>query len=466
MQTVTAEWLQSIEVLAEVPVAQLQWMIDNSRHLSIPAGEVLFREGDISVGTTIIVSGKIRLYILQQQELREVSMLVPKDISGFLPFSRAKTITVNSKVLEDAVLMILPKEKFREMISQYYELTEALVHVMTTRVRVFTSLQQQDEKMMALGKLSAGLAHELNNPAAAIVRGSESLKIHLQLEPETFKDVISIRMDEKEIELVRDKLFEVLNRTEKPKLTLMQRAGEEDEIREWMDEHHVDNSDEIAENFLEYSFNCDDLRVFKAHIPEKYLSPIFNWINTNLVTERMVQDIQEASKRIFELVQSVKNFTHMDQGRGKELTDIHTGIRSTLTMLQYKFKKGNIEVRQEYDETLPRVLALVGELNQVWTNLIDNALDAMDAVGRGQLTIRTEKDHEYVKVSIIDNGPGIPDEIRSRIFDPFFTTKEIGKGTGMGLDVVSRIVAQHHGSVKVNSEPGHTEFIVCFPIQG
>ena len=154
----------------------------------------------------------------------------------------------------------------------------------------------------------------------------------------------------------------------------------------------------------------------------------------------------------------------MDQGKGKEVIDIHSGIENTLTMLQYKFKKGNTEVIREFDKNLPKIFALVGELNQVWTNLIDNALDAMEAVGRGRLIIRTEKDQEFVKVSIIDNGPGVPEEIRSRIFDPFFTTKDIGKGTGMGLDVVSRIVSQHHGSVKVNSEPGNTEFVVCFPI--
>jgi signal transduction histidine kinase len=166
------------------------------------------------------------------------------------------------------------------------------------------------------------------------------------------------------------------------------------------------------------------------------------------------------------LVQSVKNFTHMDQGKGKELTDIHTGIRNTLTMLQYKFKKGNIEVIEEFDPKLPKIMALVGELNQVWTNVIDNALDAMEAIGKGQLTIRTEKDQEYAKISITDNGPGIPEEVQSRIFDPFFTTKDIGKGTGLGLDVVTRIVAQHRGSVKVNSRPGRTEFIICFPIGG
>jgi len=156
----------------------------------------------------------------------------------------------------------------------------------------------------------------------------------------------------------------------------------------------------------------------------------------------------------------------MDRGTDKQFADIHIGIRNTLTMLGYKLKKGNITLVEDYDKTLPPVKALIGELNQVWTNLIDNALDAMEANGKGTLTIKTHKDKEFVQVSIIDDGPGIPEDIRTKIFDPFFTTKELGKGTGLGLEVVQRIVQQHNGSIKVKSEPGDTEFVVCFPING
>ncbi|HEY4064229.1 MAG TPA: ATP-binding protein [Puia sp.] len=466
MQTVTVGWLKALPTLKEVPEEQLQWMIDNSRHYSLPEGEFLFKVGELVQGTHIVVEGKIRLYMTQNNVIRELAVLEPGAISGYLPFSRANKVTVMAKVIQDTTVMTLPKDIFRELVSKNYELTEALVHIMTTRVRDFTSLQQQNDKMMALGKLSAGLAHELNNPAAAIVRGSASLIKHLKLVPETFKDVISIRMEDKEVDMVNNKLFEVLEREEKPELSLVEKTEAEDEIREWMEEHAVNHADEIAENFLEFGFTCDDLRVFKEHIPAKALSPVFNWINSNLITESMVEDIQEASQRISDLVNSVKNFTHMDQGKGKERTDIRLGLKSTLIMLLHKLKTGNIEIVKEFDENLPPIMALVGELNQVWTNLIDNALDAMEVNGRGRLIIRTEKDHEYAKVSIIDDGPGIPEEVQTQIFDPFFTTKEIGKGTGLGLDVVSRIIAQHHGSVKVNSVPGRTEFIICFPIDG
>jgi signal transduction histidine kinase len=465
METITTGWLQSIEPLSHVPADQLQWMIDNSRHYEMKEGEYLINVGESIVGTHIVVTGRIKLLMYRNQERAEMNVIGPKEISGYLPFSRGLKAKVDAKVVADAQLMTLPTEKFREMISKHYELTEALVHVMTTRVRDFTSLQQQNEKMMALGKLSAGLAHELNNPAAAIVRGSASLLEHFQLEPEAFKKVMSMRIEEKDVDLVSKKLFEVLGRQDKNQLPLMERTEREDRVRDWLEDQEVEEADEIAENLVDFGFTGKDLEDFKEHIPARFLSAIFGWINSNLVTKRMVTDIQESSQRISDLVKSVKNFTHMDQGKGKEATDIHSGIRNTLTMLHYRFKKGNIELIEEFDETLPKIPALVGELNQVWTNVIDNALDAMEPARKGQLTIRTETDHEYVKISIIDNGPGIPADIQSRIFDPFYTTKEIGKGTGLGLDVVTRIVRQHSGSVKVQSVPGRTAFVLCFPIK-
>jgi signal transduction histidine kinase len=465
MQTITTDWLQSIEALSQVPADQLQWMIDNSRHYEMKEGEYLINVGEAMVGTHIVATGRIKLLMYRNQERVEMNVIGPKDISGYLPFSRGLKAKVDAKVVADAQLMTLPTEKFREMISKHYELTEALVHVMTTRVRDFTSLQQQNEKMMALGKLSAGLAHELNNPAAAIVRGSASLLEHFQLEPEAFKKVMAMRIEEKDVDLVSKKLFEVLGRQDKNQLPLVERTEREDRVRDWLEDQEVEEADEIAENLVDFGFTGKDLEDFKEHIPARFLSSIFGWINSNLVTKRMVTDIQESSQRISDLVKSVKNFTHMDQGKGKEATDIHSGIRNTLTMLHYRFKKGNVELIEEFDETLPKIPALVGELNQVWTNLIDNALDAMEPARKGQLTIRTEKDHEFVKISIIDNGPGIPAEIQSLIFDPFYTTKEIGKGTGLGLDVVTRIVRQHSGSVKVQSVPGQTAFVLCFPIK-
>ena len=278
--------------------------------------------------------------------------------------------------------------------------------------------------------------------------------------------MIAIRMDAAQVDAVNDELFQLLAIKDRPHLTLKEKTKLEEEITDWLEEHDVQNCYDMAESFVDFGFAIDSLEEIGKHIPSAYFSPVLNWISNLLVTEKMVEDIQESARRIADLVNSVKTFTHMDRGTGKQYADIHIGIRNTLTMLGYKIRKGNITLVEDFDGTLPPVKAMISELNQVWTNLIDNALDAMEVNGKGTLTIKTEKDREFVQVFIIDDGLGIPGDIKSKIFDPFFTTKEMGKGTGLGLEVVQRIVHQHNGSIKVRSVPGKTEFIVCFPIDG
>jgi signal transduction histidine kinase len=466
MKLIQIEDLQSNEVLKNVPEDQLQWLIDESVHYELDTNEMLAAPGDPVTGTHFIMSGKIELYRLQNNQKLLLAELAKGSITGILPFSRAKVAAAYLQCVVPTQIMTFPIEKLREMIRSHFELTQVLVHVMTSRVREFTELEQQNEKMMALGKLSAGLAHELNNPAAAIVRGSASLKDHLQSQPESFKKLISVRMEASEVDLVNEKMFAAIRNKERPMLSMMQRTELEDDITFWLEDENVMDSLDMAENFVEFGFTTEVLDEIEAHIPAAHLGPILGWINTNFTTERMVADLQEASKRIGDLISSVKTFTHMDRGGDKELIDVRSGIRNTITLLNHKLKKSNIEVIEDFDESVPPIHAMVGELNQVWTNLIDNATDALDGQPNAKLTLKTWRDNDFVKTAIIDNGPGIPKEIKSKIFDPFFTTKPIGKGTGLGLDVVIRIVKQHHGSVSATSEPGRTEFLVCFPING
>lgn len=464
MEKVTLEWLASIDALKDVPGEQLQWLIDQSELRQIPRGELIIEKDKPITGTYIIRSGRIRIYQLQQGGIREVAIQGPNSISGYLPFSRGLIASNYGEAMDDTEVLHFPVEKIIELIHQHYELTQALVHIMTNRVRDYTALQQQNEKMMALGKLSAGLAHELNNPATAVVRGAVSLKEHLQLMPDTFKQISSIQMSEASVETVNRLLFHIIGQGEKPVLTMMQRSSKEDEILDWLDAHNVRNSQEIAENFVDFGFTISHLEQFREHIADQHISAVFNWINSNLVTERIVTDIEEASRRIATLVGSVKSFTHMDQGHQKQPADIHTGIRNTLNILQHKLRKCNITVIEEYDEAMPQVNVMVGEMNQVWVNLIDNAVDAMGY--GGTLRIHTEKDGDCARISIMDNGPGIPQEIQTRVFEPFFTTKEIGKGTGLGLDIVHQIISQHQGTIKLASVPGETRFTVSVPING
>ncbi|MDB4901117.1 MAG: glnL [Mucilaginibacter sp.] len=466
MQTVTVSTLKTFEALKNVPDGELQWLIDNCKTYQLHDGDSLTDKGDPLTGPHFIIKGQISIYMMQSGSNRELATFRAGDITGYLPYSRAVKAAGSSRVIGELYLMSFPTERIREMIKDHFEITEALVHVMSNRVREFTTLQQQNEKMMALGKLSAGLTHELNNPASAIIRDSASLLEHLKLEPQSFKKVMAIQMNAVQVDAVNDELFRLLAVKDRPHLTLKERTKREEELANWLEEHEIENSYDLAETFVEFNFGIHDLETFCSHIPAAYCSPVFNWICNLLVTEKMVEDIQESSRRIADLVNSVKTFTHMDRGGDKQYADIHIGIRNTLKMLGYKIKKGNITVVEDYDETLPPVKALIGELNQVWTNLIDNALDALETNEKGTLTIKTEKEREFVKVLIIDDGPGIPHDIKSKIFDPFFTTKELGKGTGMGLEVVQHIVHQHNGTIKVKSAPGHTEFVVCFPIDG
>jgi signal transduction histidine kinase len=466
MQTVTVSWLKSLEVLENVPDDQLQWFIDVSENHTFEDGAMLNEPGVAMTGPHIIVEGNMRFYMLQGAGRRDFVSAGPGSITGYMPFSRGLISKGYAQAIGELHVLSFPTERINEMIKNHFELTQALVHIMTTRVRDFTALQQQNEKMMALGKLSAGLAHELNNPASAIVRDSTSLSKHLRLVPESLKSMFAMKLDEEQVNAITDELFKVLDCRDETRLSLKQRTMLEDDITDWLDENEIENSYDIAESFVDFKFGINNLEALKGHIPPAHLSTILNWMSNKLVAEKMIEDIQESSKRIAELVSSVKTFTHMDRGQDKQYADIHIGIRNTLTMLGYKMRKGNINIIEDFDETLPEVKALIGELNQVWTNLIDNAIDAMEPAGKGTLTIKTRRDREFVEVFIIDDGPGIPPEIQSQVFDPFFTTKEMGKGTGMGLEVVQRIVKQHRGSIKVKSQPGHTEFSVCFLIDG
>jgi signal transduction histidine kinase len=466
MQTVTVSWLKALETLNNVPDDQLQWLIDNSENNFYKDGDILNEPGSPMTGPHVIIEGSLCYYLMQNGGRRDYTVIGTGNITGFLPFSRGKFAKGYAKAIGDLQLLSFPTERVTEMIKTHFELTQALVHILTTRVRDFTAMQQQNEKMMALGKLSAGLAHELNNPASAIVRDSITLKKHLEQEPENVKTLFTIKMEPEQVTAITKTLFQQLKDPNITRLSLKQRTKREDEIIEWLDENEIANSYDIAESFVDFNFTIDILESFKQDVPDSVLTHLLNWISDLLITEKMVQDIQESARRIAELVSSVKTFTHMDRAQDKQYADIHIGIRNTLTMLGYKIRKANITVVEDFDETLPEVKALIGELNQVWTNLIDNAIDAMETNGKGILTIKTRRDREFVEVFIVDDGPGIPPEDQSQVFDPFFTTKEMGKGTGMGLEVVQRIVKQHRGSIKVKSEPGHTVFSVCFLIDG
>lgn len=456
--------LRQIPEFKSLPQNQLQWLVDKGKVVAYSDGQKMFSKGDAIPEMRILLKGEINFFIEQAGNLRNVGTVEKGEITGKLPFSRMKAATGEGIVTGDALMYSLHQDLFPEMIRNHHELVEVLVHVMTDRVRDTTRMQQQNDKMMALGKLSAGLAHELNNPSAAVVRSAQELKKHLSNIPDNFKRVIKIRASEEAVEKVNDLVFSKIAAYGKTPLSLMQKTALEDELTEWLEENEIDNGYEMAEIFAEFGIQTDDLEEAKSWLRPEDKLPVIGWLSQVLTTEKLVGEIEEASKRINSLVTSVKGYTHMDQAPEKHPTDIHIGIRNTLTMLNHKIKKNNIKLIENFQLDLPLASIFVSEMNQVWTNVIDNAIDAMEGRMNNILEIKTEKSGQFVNVSIIDNGPGIPKEIQDKIFDPFFTTKSIGKGTGLGLEVVRQIIHQHNGKVYVNSVPGKTEFVVCFPI--
>ncbi|MCH2233361.1 MAG: ATP-binding protein [Crocinitomicaceae bacterium] len=456
--------IKEIETLKDVPDEQLQWLIDNGEVLNFEEGDPIFRPGDPIDRLIIGLEGRAVFKIQQGNQYRVMGELNPLDLTGYLPYSRAQTAQATADATEPMKIFVFPKAKMREMIQTQDELTTALVHHMSTRIREFTKSQQLNDKMMSLGKLSAGLAHELNNPSAAIVRSARSLGDHLRILPEGFKKLLTIDITEEQADFVNQVLFEKVQGGIRD-LNMMERSEKEDDLLDWLDDNEIDDSDTISENLVEFGYEVDDLDDMKDEISENSLPAVIKWINQTITTNRLIGEIEEASQRINKLVTSIKSYTHMDQAPEKAATDIHIGINNTLTMLNHKINGAGIEIQKDFEDGLPQPEILASEMNQVWTNLIDNAVDAMDGAEKKILTIRTFKDREFVNVIIGDSGSGIPQDIQDKIFDPFFTTKEVGKGTGLGMEVVQRIIKrQHNGAITFTSEPGKTEFKVCLPV--
>lgn len=456
-------FLQSLPEFATVEPAALDWLLEKSKIIEISEGEFLFKPGDGVDKLFIILAGSLDIYQEIPNGRQDLFLLEAGSISGQLPFSRSKGTNAFGRVIEDLRLLSLEKKHFVEMVNVSYSLTQALVAVMSDRIRNVSQSQFQDEKLKALGKISAGLAHELNNPASAMVRSAEILYKKLEETPENFKAVMQLNVTTAQTDRVNDLLFKKIEQQKSAPtdFSLLARQERIDDLTDWLEDHGVGEADDLAETFTDYNFTEADLEeVLEIMEKKEKLAPVLGWFDNRLSVESLTVEIKEASGRIAELVQSVKKYSHMDQGSGKTPTDLHEGLRTTLSILGHLIKQKKIKVDKLFADDFPKILANPGELNQIWTNLIVNAIDALP--NGGQISIRTFRERDYLCINIEDNGPGIPEEILHRIWEPFFTTKAIGEGTGIGLDLVKKIVQRHRGNIRVQSEPGKTVFTVKF----
>ncbi len=354
----------------------------------------------------------------------------------------------------------MPREELPALTRACPETTTILVHVMLDRARLFTSSGLHDEKMISLGKLSAGLAHELNNPASAIERSATMLEDRLEDAEQAARSLGESKLTDSQLAAIDAVRAACLTGREPGVLSPLQQAEREDLIADWLSDHDVDTA--IAGPLADTAVTIDALDRIAAAVSGPSLCAALRWTAAGCSVRALASEIQEASTRIAGLVAAIKGFTHMDQASVAEPVDLKTSLGNTVAVLAAKARSKSAAVTVNVPADLPRVRGFIGELNQVWANLIDNALDAVPRSGR--VDVSAARERHRVVVRVIDNGPGIPDEIRQRIFEPFFTTKAVGKGTGLGLDIVRRLVTHNDAEIEVGSVPGRTEFRVSLPI--
>jgi signal transduction histidine kinase len=467
MATITGtpliEALRKVPVLEDLKEDQLQWFASTAEDLHFEAGEVVVEAGAPANQLIVILAGELQG---KRPTGAGVYIVGVGAITGMLPFSRMTQFPSTIRATAPTRLASLHKDHFEEMLRRIPDIQPRLIGLLTDRVRESTRADQQLEKLAALGKLSAGLAHELNNPASAVRRSTAGLRDALANLRDANFHLCREELSDEVLEHLSDIEKEVATEmTGSPVMDALDRSDREDRITAWLEKRGVTRPWEFAPALVEAEADDDCLGKMSAQFPGKTLEFALRRMSATIEVEKTLRQIESSAARISDLVKAIKEYTYMDQSGEKEV-DLHEGLESTLTMLHHGLKNG-INVRREYDRSLPKVCAKGSELNQVWTNLIDNAIDALAEqakAGSGQITIRTARDAAFLLVDIIDNGPGIPPEIKNRIFDPFFTTKQVGEGTGLGLDTVYRIVHQHGGDVRVDSHPGETHFQVRLPI--
>jgi len=464
---VTTDELKKIIALQDVPEEHLKWILEHSKYEECEDGQLIYKAGEPIDMMAFVLEGKINYYSNINGRLVYYFSFENNDVSGgvtgLLPYSRMRLTSGNSYAVGKLRMLQLHKKYFHELEQLNPELIQRLIGYMTERARIFATTQMQQEKVSALGKLAAGIAHEMNNPAAAIDRISEELNKRLKLNIEFTEELIKQDISPILMKDIREAATGKKNdRFSKNRMTPLQRMQKEDELNEWLDENGLNGRNEIAETLTETGFSKDDLMKIRSDASADEFQVILNWLENLLSSELLIKDLEDASERITNLVGAIKSHVHMDRSETLHFTDIHKDIEDTLILLGYKVRDKNIVLKKTFCNNMPEIEAYSGELNQVWTNLIDNAIYAVPQ--NGEIEIETICDTKSVTVKITDNGTGIPKDILSRIFDPFFTTKKVGEGTGIGLDIVKSVIDRHNGEVKVSSSPGRTEFVVNFPV--
>jgi signal transduction histidine kinase len=452
--------LSRVPVFADLPDDQLDWFIGQSQELNLKAGDIYSRQGSPADAMFVILEGRLQGRGERGGETFIFDM-ESGEVTGILPFSRMKTFTVGGRALTDSRALRFPASSFPQLVQKMPELTQRLVGLMSDRIREVTRLEQQQDRLASLGKLSAGLAHELNNPASAAKRAASQLRHILK----KIRDA-SLELGKRDLTTAQKAEIEKLEASFTQQdvvppdpLTI---ADLEDQIDSLLRSHGQNDLWMLAAGLARRNIKPEVVESLFANLEGATARAALVRIAASVEIASLVHEIESSTSRISDLVCAIKEYTHMDQAPVQNV-DVVKSLETTLTILNHKLKHG-VVVQRDYQPIPLLVNSFGSELNQVWTNIIDNAIDAMH--GKGELRIRTYRDDGCVVVEIGDDGPGIPDEVQPHIFEPFFTTKGVGEGTGLGLDTVQRIVKKHRGNIQVNSKPGDTRFQIWLPLPG
>src|ERR1700685_4235892 len=450
--------LRRVQEFADLPDDQLDWFLSQAQELKLKAGDVYARQGDPADAMFVILEGHLQV----RGEIGGETFvfdLEPGDVTGVLPFSRMKQFSVGGRALTDSRAVRFPASLFPELGQKMPVLTQRLVGLMADRIRETTRMEQQRDRLASLGKLSAGLAHELNNPASAAKRAASQLRHILK----KIRDA-SLELGKRDLSPAQkseiEKLEASFTQVDVVPPDALTINDLEDQIDSLLRSHGQNDLWMLAAGLARRNIKPEVVESLFAKLDGETARAALVRIAASVEVASLVHEIESSTSRISDLVGALKEYTYMDQAPVQNV-DVVRSLETTLTILNHKLKQG-VVVQRDYQRMPLLVNSFGSELNQVWTNIIDNAIDAMH--GKGELRVRTYRDDGCVVVEIGDNGPGIPEEVQAHIFEPFFTTKGVGEGTGLGLDTVQRIVKKHRGNIQVSSKPGDTRFQVWLPL--
>lgn len=448
--------LASLPGISDLPREEWEWLAEHGELRTFEAGSLIARAGDRIEEFWLIVAGRVAVRRETPAGMRRVMEWGPGEVTGRLPYSRMEVTRVDVRLERPTETVAVHERHFPEMVRRCPRFTAYTVHLMLDRARSFKDTELQAEKLVSLGRLAAGLAHELNNPASATVRGAKVLREGLSDSEAASRALFASGLSDASLRRLDEVRSDCLNRAGEGVLSALEQADRENELEDWLARHGCEL--DCAASLAETPITLEALDELAGELPDEALDPALRWLTATWATHSVAAEIEGAARRIHELVAAVKRFTYMDNLGSSDSVDVERGLRDTITVLTAKARNKGASVRLEVEPDIPSVRGTGGELNQVWMNLLDNALDAIDESGRVEIDVRTELDRVVVRV--IDDGPGIPEAVLPRLFDPFFTTKPPGEGTGLGLDTARKLVARHRGEIEVESRPGRTEFRV------